>query len=516
MMIQADISDTQDLKTRVVTDTSFTLNSKNYLPEQVENDDFEIVTTPVEKVSIPVVRKLEQQCKLVISQHGCAFAIFKICHWFALKIGGKRLNAIIQDVAGKRLTKNELTEINDYLIAKAEASGQITNIYTRVAPIEDGVEINVADTNKTRIRVTESGIEIITDGSTIPFFTNPLSQPMVIPAEKGDINLLKRYVNLNSPNFILLIAYLSYTLAHPKVKFSKFIILVLIGDGGAGKTFLCDVIISLLDPSSVRVQKFPRTDKDLAIITQNAHVSCFDNIRLLSRDMSDTLCIASTGGGISGRTLYTDGDQNVLPLHAPIILNGIHSFVTEPDLAQRILPLHMTVMPADARRSETEMLEEFEKDLPVIFRGLLDLISDVFKHLPNAKVTSPERMIDFSRWLAAMELAHDAPVGVYQDLYSAILNDAQFDTLVSNPLAAAIIEFTKNKHNFTNGVWSGMPSELLEELEALQSNIRQSGLPSNSIALSKRLIPIRSALLTQGIRVELSRGKNRTITIEIL
>jgi hypothetical protein len=402
MMIQADISDTQDLKTRVVTDTSFTLNSKNYLPEQVENDDFEIVTTPVEKVSIPVVRKLEQQCKLVISQHGCAFAIFKICHWFALKIGGKRLNAIIQDLAGKRLTKNELAEINDYLIAKAEASGQITNIYTRVAPIEDGVEINVADTNKTRIRVTESGIEIITDGSTIPFFTNPLSQPMVIPAEKGDINLLKRYVNLNSPNFI------------------------------------------------------------------------------------------------------------------PPLLNGIHSFVTEPDLAQRILPLHMTVMPADARRSETEMLEEFEKDLPVIFRGLLDLISDVFKHLPNAKVTSPERMIDFSRWLAAMELAHDAPVGVYQDLYSAILNDAQFDTLVSNPLAAAIIEFTKNKHNFTNGVWSGMPSELLEELEALQSNIRQSGLPSNSIALSKRLIPIRSALLTQGIRVELSRGKNRTITIEIL
>lgn len=486
-------------------------------PLQAKDDDFEIVTTnTVEKVSIPVVCKLEKHFKLVMSQNGCAFAIFIIGNWFALKIGGKRLNAIIQDVAGKRLTKNELAEINNYLIAKAEASGQITNIYTRVAAIEDGVEINVADTNNTRIKVTANGIEIITDGSTIPFFTNPLSQPMVIPAEKGDINLLKRYVNLNSPNFILLIAYLSYTLAHPKVKSSKFVILVLIGDGGAGKTFLCEIIINLLDPSSVKVQKFPRTDKDLAIITQNAHVSCLDNIRCLSSDMSDTLCIASTGGVISGRALYTDGDQNVLPLHAPLVLNGIHSFITEPDLAQRCLPLHMTVMSSDARRSEGEMLEEFHKDLPVIFRGLLDLISDVFKHLPNVKVTSPERMIDFSKWLAAIEMAHDVPVGVYQDLYSSVLNEAQLDTLVSNPLAAAIIEFTKNKHNFTNRVWSGMPSELLWELEALQSNTRQSGLPSNSIALSKRIVPIRSALLTQGIRVELSRGKHRTITIEIL
>ncbi len=39
----------------------------------------------------------------------------------------------------------------------------------------------------------------------------------------------------------------------------------------------------------------------------------------------------------------------------------------------------------------------------VIFRGILDLISDIFKELPAAKPVHSERMVDFAVWLAAME-----------------------------------------------------------------------------------------------------------------
>ena len=171
---------------------------------------------------------LEKFFKLIISQNGVAFAIFSIHgNSYAMKIGAKRLNAIIQDYAGKRLKKLDLADINDYLIAKAEASNLILNVYSRVAPTEYGIEIDVADATNTRIRVTADGVEIITDGSTIPFFKNPSAKPMVIPAEKGDLKLLKKYVNLNSPNFLLFTAWLSYTLAHPKVSSSKFLILVL-------------------------------------------------------------------------------------------------------------------------------------------------------------------------------------------------------------------------------------------------------------------------------------------------
>jgi energy-coupling factor transporter ATP-binding protein EcfA2 len=476
----------------------------------------DIVSTTTEVVNTtpnkPFPSNLLQRCKIVLNQHGIAFVID---HEFrAFKIGDKQFNTIVKSAAraaGVKLKQQDISELNDELTAMAEMSGEVVNIYSRVAPIDGGIEIDVGDVKNTRLRVT-AGVEIIKNGSTVPFAKNPLAKAMVLPAETGDIKLLKQYVNLSAPSFFLLTAYLSYTLAHPKINTSKFVILVLIGDGGAGKSFLCEVLINLLDPSSVKVQKFPRTDKDLAIATQHAHVSCFDNIRSFTCDMSDTLCIASTGGVITGRALYTNGDQNVIPLHAPIVLNGIHPFITEADLAQRCLTLHMDVMPAETRRSEAEMLERFQHDLPVIFRGLLDLISNVFKQLPNTKVTSPERMIDFSYWLAAMELADGLPSGVYQGLYSYELNEAQFDTLASNPLASAIIEFSKN----INGKWTGMPCELLSELEFMQSNNRYSGLPSNAIALSKRLVSIRSSLLTQGINVELSRGKHRTITITLL
>lgn len=67
------------------------------------------------------------------------------------------------------------------------------------------------------------------------------------------------------------------------------------------------------------------------------------------------------------------------------------------------------------------MIKELEAEMPVIFRGLLNLISNVFKHLPEAKVTQPQRMYDFVHWLAEMEKAREMPDGALQSLYSKSL-----------------------------------------------------------------------------------------------
>jgi hypothetical protein len=64
--------------------------------------------------------------------------------------------------------------------------------------------------------------------------------------------------------------------------------------------------------------------------------------------------------------------------------------------------------------------------------------------------------------------------------------------------------------------WSGTPSELLIKL----NQFRAYGLqrpprdwPDNEIALSKRLAPLQTALMTQGVSVLFKRGKNRKIDI---
>ena len=141
---------------------------------------------------------------------------------------------------------------------------------------------------------------------------------------------------------------------------------------------------------------------------------------------------------------------------------------------------------------------------------MLNLIADVFAALPNAKVVNPERMYDFSRWLAAMEVAQGVDTGIYQSLYSAILNDAQLDTLMSNPLAVSMIDFCDELSPCRN--WVGTPQELLDEMKVS----KDKQLPQNPIALSKRLTSIKAALLSQGISIELTRGKNRQIKIQIL
>jgi hypothetical protein len=336
---------------------------------------------------------------------------------------------------------------------------------------------------------------------------------MVIPAEEGNLKLLKSHVNLSDLDFLLFTAWLSYTLAHPKVATSKYVILVIQGDQGSGKTYLCNhVILNLLDPNHVGVQVFPGNSKDLTIAAQNAHVLCYDNMRNFRPDMSDILCMAATGGAISNRALYTDADQHIHYLHVALVLNGIHSFVTQADLAQRCMPIRTRTMDEANRKSEAVMVKALEADLPVIFRGLLDLIASVFQHLPDAEVTNPERMLDFVYWLAAMEKAHDVPAGVYQGAYSDALHQSQLDSLLDNSLGAAVIEFAscmKDKK------WSGTPKDLLEELskDVATRTVYSREWPSNPIALSKRLNALKGSLLTQGIAIEFSRGKERTITL---
>ena len=461
----------------------------------------------------------------VLSQYGVAYVVVgDKDNPHVLMVGSKQLNNILRGMAiakGMTLKRQDLNDMNEDLKAYAEMSGGIHNVWSRVAPIDGGIEIDMADEGNNRIQVTAGKVDIIKEGSKTLFYRNPVSQPMVMPAGHGDLELLKKYVNLSSLDLTLFVAWLSYTLVHPKVNSSKYVHLVLQGDQGTGKSFVCSsIIISLLDPSRLGVQVFPSNAKDLTIAAQHAHVLCYDNLRGFKSQMADILCMASTGGTISNRALYTDADQHLYNLHAPLVLNGIHSFINQSDLAQRCLSIRTLPMPESQRKSEADMLKELETDLPVILRGLLDLVAAVLEARPHAEVTHPERMYDFVRWLAAMEKARKVPAGVYQGAYSAVLHEAQLDSLMENLLSSMVMAFTETKAIQQTGQWEGTPADLLDHLDKMLpiQNASTSSVewPQNAIALSKRLNALKASLLTQNISVELSRGKQRTITLRLI
>lgn len=473
----------------------------------------EAVPLPQSTNSSPPHRLLEG-AECVMGQDGYAYALIQINggRRIALRSGSKPFTHFVREQAktkNEALPKrNEMQEIDHIVRSEAEASGKRMNVWLRVAPVDAGVEIDIGDDTHHRVRITSDGVEVVDDSPSL-FFRSAHLKSLVRPDAIGELELLDPFLPKLKAMRELLLAYITYTIARAKADHSKYVILVLTGGQGTGKTALAKLLQRLIDPNVVHVQVLPNGVKDIAIATQNAHVVFYDNIRTFTPQIADGLCVASTGGSLAARQLYTDADQQVVHLHGAVVLNGLHSFIDQPDLAQRCLHLRLPSIVESSRRSEHEMEAQLAAALPRILRGLYDLIAKILRELPTATVTAPHRMIDFVRWLAAMEKVTGS--SHLQDLFLHTQAAGQREALEEQLLSAAVLKFAEALKD----VWSGTPSDLLVALQGTvpQSQHRSRDWPANAIALSRRLTPLQAALRDQGIDLQFARGKERTITI---
>ena len=464
----------------------------------------------IEKLLGPIAEEFE----LYLDQHGTAQLERKGAS-IAYRVGSNQATQMLRMAFldhGDNPSDYELASINNALIARAQAAGILRPVSLRVAPFEDGVELDVSDAGNTRIRVTPGKVEVISSGSLTTFRRPPSMRALPTPADQGDWNLLRPYVNLDAVAYILLVAYLTFTLVSPKADGITFLILLLLGDQGSGKSSLTRIIQRFLDPTAVGLQALPKSQRDLAIAVQQGHVIAFDNLRSFTPAMADALCRVSTGGAFPTRRLFTDDEQVVHRLHCGLILNGLHTFIDQPDLAQRCLPLTLKPLEENDRREDAEMMAALKADTPAIFRGLLDLAADIMLRLPEAEVVAPERVISFSKWLAGMELVHGAPIGVYQQAYRDALSVGMLDALLEDPLASVVLTFA---NTLPGGRWSGTPRALYQELcdTASHRTVYSRDWPRNEIAMGKQLRSLQAGLQRQGVDVLFSRGRERSVTI---
>lgn len=458
---------------------------------------------------------------VVSNKHGKSYIVTSIKGYReVLAIGSSELNGRIRahfrNKRSEPLKQRELDDLNEELRSDAEADGVYLELYPRVHPLDGGgVEVDLSDGKGTTVQLTANGVKVLTGTSKTLFVRSSSAMSLPLPADNGDFRLLQDYVNLEPHAFLLYIAWVTFTIANPKIEATKYLFLVIKGTQGSGKTFASKTTQRVIDPHAVGVQTLPGTARELAIILQSVHLMVVDNLRDLTTTISDTLCIAATGGSVPMRKLYTDDEQKALFLHGAMIFNGIHPFMGQSDFADRCLVLDLVSIPDEKRKSEAKMLEQFESARPVILRGLYDLVAGILRALPDAEISHPARMLDFCKWLSAMEIALGLDAGSLQKKYVDSLKDAQLETLLDNPLAVTIMEFVQD---MPDSEWAGTPSDFYEKLSAMgQFNSQRSrAWPQTAATMSKRLHGLQAPLLAQGISIESARGKERLIVVKRL
>lgn len=246
------------------------------------------------------------------------------------------------------------------------------------------------------------------------------------------------------------------------------------------------------------------------ISATNSWMLAFDNLSGIPPWLSDAYCRLSTGGGISNRQLYTDGDEHIMDAMRPVILNGIDSLTERPDLADRALIFNLKMIPKEARRPEKKFFAEFEKARPRILGALLDAASMGLRNQHRVRLAALPRMADFAIWGVACEPALPWPPGSFMAAYTGNREEAVEISLEADVVAVAV-----RAHMADREEWSGTPSELYKALKTHVADDTQKTKewPKAAHVLTSRLKRAATFLRAVGLKIDFGKSGDRKTTI---
>jgi putative DNA primase/helicase len=202
-----------------------------------------------------------------------------------------------------------------------------------------------------------------------------------------------------------------------------------------------------------------RSEHELMIGAINSRILAFDNISGLPPKVSDQLCRLATGGGFTMRELYTNVGEIQIYACNPIILNGIETLVSRPDLGSRTITIELPRIDASARSTERRLWEEFKSQHPKLLGGLVNAVSAALRNEGKIKLANTPRMADFANWVCAAEESLPWTPGTF--IYYFDKNNAETaQGLLQNHALAILVE------ELAVAGWEGTSSELLELVRA--------------------------------------------------
>jgi hypothetical protein len=420
------------------------------------------------------------------------------------------LSKQLYDAEGSAAGAQALQDAINNLEAIAAFDGPEYSIFVRVGEYNGSIYVDLCDDQWRAVEINPSDWKIV-ECPPIRFRRSKGMLPLPEPVGGGSMNELKPLLNITNENTWILIKAIIVGAFHPK---GPYPVTIFGGEQGSAKSTAQKILRSLIDPNEAPLRRPPKDEHDLMIAASNGWIMSFDNLSGIPNNLSDALCVLSTGGALSTRELYTDTEETILSARRPIFLNGIDSIPNRHDLLDRAIILTLPQLKEEQRRMESEIMGEFDRVQPRILGAIFNAIAMGLKNLPTTQLARKPRMADFAVWATACEEGLECKPGSFLEAYTRAVDDAILDTLSADSLAQTIILVAK----YNKPAWSGTATQLLDKINILSGfdvHRPPMGWPQTGSALSNKLNRLAPALRKVWIKIDFKRKANaRIITIK--
>lgn len=305
------------------------------------------------KQSEIVIQIVEAEAGLFHDVKGTGFAAIELGErQEAVRLRSKRFRQwcafTVRERRGYPVGQGSIEEALVVLEGIATCNRPEERTHIRVAEEGGALWLDLADPKGHAVRITRAGWAVETT-APVRFVRPNAMRALPMPVRGVGVDALRPFLNVaHEDGFTLALAWLVTAFRPGK----PFPVLNLTGEQGKGKSTASRVLRSLVDPNAAPIRSAPRAEDDLFVAAVNAHVIAYDNLSGIPPWLSDGLCRLATGGAMTKRELYTDGEEVVLEAIRPLIVNGIDDLAARSDLADRSLLVGLEPIAPDARRDE--------------------------------------------------------------------------------------------------------------------------------------------------------------------
>ncbi|MCK9571443.1 bifunctional DNA primase/polymerase [Candidatus Pacearchaeota archaeon] len=416
-----------------------------------------------------------------------------------------------RDLLGGTVSISAIKDAINALEGMAIYDGKEYQLYVRKAKYEGKIYVDLGDPDWHAIEISVNGWKVVGD-CPIRFRRAKNALPLPLPTKGGNIEDLRPLINAsNDDNWILTKAWLSQAFWCE----GPYAHLYLRGTQGTAKSYMMACLKAISDPSAAIKRRVPKSERDTAIALGSESIPCFDNLSGISDPIADLFCVASTGGVSTQRALFTDDEEAIIPIHCPIISNGIDDLGQRGDLLDRTMVIDLDPIPDQKRKPEKIIEAEIASAKSSLLGALLDMTVLGLQKVGSVKLDNLPRMADFAEWAYAC-LGNDGKAFI--EVYAGSRNDTKYDLVEGNRFPKAVYRLAIDT---APNEWKGAASDLLIELnkqEHILVGYEPDKWPTIAEKVGSELRRFAPALVAMGVNVTYSRSgkEGRKIAIKLV